>query len=184
MFLVLYLDMVQQMPYSLWDSCRGNVSQKKYKNQYLAFVDMQKAFDRVPHQVLCWVMRKLGIDKLIIQIFQAMYCEVRSNVHVENCFSDRLSVNIVVHQDSDLSPLLFIIVLEARSPEFRTGCLWMRIVVCSLVIIPEEELWRTLSKVNKLYKKVSARKVNLEKNGLRVNMNKTEVMFGGASMVL
>lgn len=99
------------------------LAKKKKKNQYLAFVDLQKAFDRVPHQVLCWVMRKLGIDKLIRQIFQAMYCEVRSNVHVENCFSDRLSVNIVVHQDSDLGPLLFIIVLEARSPEFRTGCL-------------------------------------------------------------
>lgn len=41
-----------------------------------------------------------------------------------------------------------------------------------------------MSKVNKLYQKVSARKVNFEKSGLRVNMNKTEVMFmfGGASM--
>ena len=96
---------------------------KKKKNQYLAFVDLQKAFDRVPHQVLCWVMRKLGIDMLIIQIFQAMHCEVRSNVHGENCFSDCLSVNIVVHQNSDLGPLFFIIVLEAHSPEFRTGCL-------------------------------------------------------------
>ena len=126
MFLGLCLDMVQQMSYSLWDSWRANVSQKKKKkkNQYLAFVDLQKAFDRVPHQVLCWVMRKLGIDMLIIQIFQAMHCEVRSNVHGENCFSDCLSVNIVVHQNSDLGPLFFIIVLEAHSPEFRTGCLW------------------------------------------------------------
>ena len=39
----------------------------KNKNLYLAFVDLEKAFDRVPCQVLWWAMRKLGIDEWIVQ---------------------------------------------------------------------------------------------------------------------
>ena len=39
----------------------------KNKNLYLAFVDLEKAFDRVPHQILWWAMRKLGIDEWITQ---------------------------------------------------------------------------------------------------------------------
>ena len=35
----------------------------KNKNLYLAFVDLEKAFDRVPRQILWWAMRKLGIDE-------------------------------------------------------------------------------------------------------------------------
>ena len=60
----------------------------KNKNLYLAFVDLEKTFDRVPHQIHWWAMRKLGIDEWIIQLVQAMYCEVRSKVRVDNCFSD------------------------------------------------------------------------------------------------
>ena len=32
----------------------------KKKNLYFAFVDLEKAFDRVPRDVVSWVMRKLG----------------------------------------------------------------------------------------------------------------------------
>ena len=46
----------------------------KKKNMYFAFVDLKKAFDRVPRKVLWWAMCKLGIDECIICTVQAMYC--------------------------------------------------------------------------------------------------------------
>ena len=40
--------------------------QEKYlaanKRLYLAFVDLEKAFDRVPWKVIWWALRKLGVD--------------------------------------------------------------------------------------------------------------------------
>ena len=35
----------------------------KNKNLYFSFIDLEKAFDMVPGQVLWWAMRRLGVDK-------------------------------------------------------------------------------------------------------------------------
>ena len=146
----------------------------KSKNLYLAFVDLEKAFDRVPRQILWWAMRKLGIDDWIIQLVQAMYCEMKSKVRVDNCFTDKFNVNVGVHQGSVLSPLLFIIVLEALSQEFRTGCPCELLYADDLVIIAET--------IEELTQKLQVWRVNLENKGLRVNMKKTKIMFSDVNM--
>ena len=35
----------------------------KQKDLFFAFVDLEKAFDRVPRKVLWWAMRKLGVEE-------------------------------------------------------------------------------------------------------------------------
>ena len=44
--------------------------QEKYlatnKRLYMAFVDLEKAFDRVPQKVIWWVLRKLGVEDWIV----------------------------------------------------------------------------------------------------------------------
>ena len=44
--------------------------QEKYlvanKRLYLAFVDLEKAFDRVPRKVIWWALRKLGVEEWIV----------------------------------------------------------------------------------------------------------------------
>ena len=62
-----------------------------------------------------------------------------------------------------LSPLLFIIVLEALSTEFRTGVPWELLYADDLVLIAESE--------DKL--KLSVWKKGFEEKGLKVNVGKT-----------
>ena len=63
-------------------------------------------------------MRKLGVDEWIVKL-EGMYENVRSCVWVCKGLSDELEVKFGVHQGSVLSPLLFIIVLNALSREIR-----------------------------------------------------------------
>ena len=102
--------------------------QEKYvaanKRLYMAFVDLEKAFDRVPRKVIWWALRKLGVDEWIVRLVQGMYSNARSSVRVGEGYSEEFEVKVGVHQGSVLSPLLFIIVLEALSCEFRCGVPW------------------------------------------------------------
>ena len=91
---------------------------------YVAFVDLEKAFDQVLLDVIWWVMQKLGINVWLVCLVQSMYKDVRSRVRVGSGYSEEFDVKVGVHQGSVLSPVLFIIVLEALSREFRTGCPW------------------------------------------------------------
>ena len=56
--------------------------QEKYlaanKRLYMAFVDLEKAFDRVPRKVIWWALTKLGVEKWIVPLVQGKYANARS----------------------------------------------------------------------------------------------------------
>ena len=66
-----------------------------------------------------------------------MYNGAKSRIRVNGSYSDEFAVKVGVPQGSILSPLLFIIVLEALSREFRTGCPWELLYADDLVLIVE-----------------------------------------------
>ena len=144
------------------------------KPLYMAFVDLEKAFDRVPWDVIWWAMRKLGIDEWLVRLVQSMYKDLRSRVRVGDGYSEEFGVGVGVHQGSVLSPLLFIIVLEALSREFRTGCLWELLYADDLMISAES--------MEELLVKVQTWKTEMEKKGLHVNMGKTKNMESGINL--
>ena len=74
-----------------------------------------------------------------------MYQNVRSHVRVNNLFSAVFNVQVGVHQGSVLSPLSFIIVLEALSREFRTSWPWELLYADDFVLIADmDELFSKL----------------------------------------
>ena len=62
--------------------------QEKYlaanKRLYMAFIDLEKAFDWVPRKVIWWALRKLGVEEWIVQ---GMYANARSRVCVGEGYS-------------------------------------------------------------------------------------------------
>ena len=146
--------------------------QEKYlarnKELWMAFVDLEKAFDRVPREVVWWALRCLGVDEWIVSVIKAMYEDATTTVRVNGRESKAFSVRVGVHQGSVLSPLLFIIVLEALSREFREGLPMELLYADDLVLVAEtEEL---------LMEKLRKWKKGMELKGLRVNIGKTKVM--------
>ena len=141
---------------------------------YFAFVDLEKAFDRVPRKVLWWAMRTLGIPESIVRVVQAMYNNARSKVRVGSKCSEEFEVGVGVHQGSVLSPLLFIIVLEALSKDHRIGVPWELLFADDLVIVD--------TSLERLIERVLEWKNGLESKGLRVNMSKTKFMVSGRNL--
>ena len=69
----------------------------------------------------------------------AMYENVITSIKTKDGESDSFEVKVGVHQGSVLSPLLFIIVLEALSKEFRVGLPWELFYADDLCLIAETE---------------------------------------------
>ena len=43
------------------------------KKLYFGFVDLEKAFDRVPREVISWAMCKLGVEEWLVSAVMSMY---------------------------------------------------------------------------------------------------------------
>ena len=57
---------------------------EKKKKLSFASVDLEKAFDLVPREVVKWVMRKLGVDEWSIRAVMTMYRNSKSVIRVNN----------------------------------------------------------------------------------------------------
>ena len=99
---------------------------------------------------------------------QGHYAGATTAVKLSNGVSEEFEVKVGVHQGSVLSPLLFIIVMEALSSKFRTGLPWELLYADDLVLLAESE-----ADLNDL---IAKWKNGMEMKGLRVNMVKTKVM--------
>ena len=145
--------------------------QEKYlaanKRLYMAFIDLEKAFDPVPRKVIWWALRKLGVDEWIVRLVQGMYSNARSSVHVGEGYSEEFEVKVGVHQGSVLSPLLFIIVLEALSREFSYAV-----------------LWEGLESMEECVRRLLTWKGAMKEKPLKVNAGKTKIMICGTGLDL
>ena len=105
---------------------------------------------------------------------QSMYPNARSRVQVNGEYSEEFPVKVGVHQGSVLSPLLFILVLEALSRDFRTGAPWELLYADDLLIMADS--------LEECIARLKAWKDAMEKKGCRVNMSKTKFMISGVGL--
>ena len=52
----------------------------KGKKLYFGFVDLEKALDRVPTEVISWAMHKLGVEEWLVSAVMSMYAGAKTVV--------------------------------------------------------------------------------------------------------
>ena len=45
----------------------------KNKTLYFSFIDLEKAFNHVPREVLWWSIRKVAVEEWLVRAVQSMY---------------------------------------------------------------------------------------------------------------
>ena len=141
------------------------------KRLYMAFVDLEKAFDSSASESHLVGAENTWCGGVDCATGAGDVCQC-----VGEEYSEEFEVKVGVHQGLVLSPLLFIIVLEALSRENRSGVPWEDLYADDLVIIAEllEECVRRLL----------TWKEAMEDKGLRVNAGKTKIMICGMGLDL
>ena len=107
----------------------------KGKKLYMCFVDIEKAFDRVPRKVLEWALRKKGIPEALVQSVMSLYEGAKIRVSVDSEFSEEFEVKVMMHQGSVLSSFLFAVVVDVT--EFDRECVLSELLYDYLVMMSE-----------------------------------------------
>ena len=155
--------------YVLW-----NIQQmycEKKRKMYHIFVDLEKAFDRVPRGALQWALRWKKVPEKIVRLVMALYLNSTSSVSAAGGMSSSFQILVGVLQGSALSPLLFNLVMEEATKECRRGLPWD--------ILYADDLVLTAESMDELVLQFGRWKDALETRGLKVNISKTKVMVTG-----
>ncbi|KAK3537926.1 hypothetical protein QTP70_024555, partial [Hemibagrus guttatus] len=105
------------------------------KELHCVFVDVEKAYDRVPRKELWYCMRS-GVAEKYVRVVQNSYERSRTVVKCAVGQTEEFKVEVGLHQGLGLSPFLFAMVMDQLSEEVRQESPWAMmfaddIVTCS-----------------------------------------------------
>lgn len=154
---------------------------------YQAFLDLEKAFDRLPRSEVQKTLINKNIDQNLRRAIMSFYSDTRSYVRTDNMHSEEFSIREGVRQGGVLSPILFNLVMDDVMKETRRETskllvgyqnmqpVWINECAFAddIVIFArnETELKRNLNTWNN----------KLSSKNLKINENKTKIMISGKS---
>ncbi|KAK3567574.1 hypothetical protein QTP86_020021, partial [Hemibagrus guttatus] len=135
---------------------------------HCVFVDLEKAYDRVPREELWYCMRKSGVAEKYVRVVQDMYERSRTVVRCAVGQTEEFKVEVGLHQGSALSPFLFAIVMDQLSEEVRQESPWTMMFTDDIVICSESR--------EQVEENLERWRFALERRGMKVSRSKTEYM--------
>ena len=135
----------------------------------LGFVDLEKAFDTVPREMVMATLRWMGVPEAEVRMVEGMYEKTKARAVVGEGASEEFEVKIGLRQGSVLSPLLFIAVLDLFSRNTVVKDAMKKLLYAydlALVANGKQGLQETMEEWNGLF----------TRHGLKRNLDKTEVL--------
>ena len=138
------------------------------KELHCVFVDLEKAYDKVPREEVWYCMRKSGLAEKYVRIVQDMYDGSTTAVRCAVGVTEGFEVKVGLHQGSALSPCLFAMMMDRMTDEIREAAPWTMMFADDIVICSESK--------EQVEEKLESWRYALERRGMKVNRRKTEYM--------
>jgi hypothetical protein len=134
----------------------------------MVFIDLEKAYDRVPRDLIWWALRRKQVPVKYIRVVQDMYRECCTRVRTSCGTTDGINVEVGLHQGSVLSPYLFITIMDELTKAIQKEVPWAMVFADDIVLVSES--------IEDLQLELDAWRKELEANGLKISRTKTERM--------
>ena len=85
---------------------------KKKKDLYMVFINLEKAYDKIPMNVMWWALYKHKVPTKYVGLIKDIYNNVVTNVRTSDGDMDDFPIRIGLHQGSFLSHYMFALVMD------------------------------------------------------------------------
>ena len=144
---------------------------ERQKAMHCAFIDLEKAYDRVPREELWECLWLAKTSECYIRIIKDMYDGTTITVRSATGLTEEFKVGVGLHQGSGLSPFLFAIIIDRLTEDIRKDAPWYMLFADDIVLSRQNH--RELEEDLKVWRNA------LERRGLKVNRSKTEYLRVG-----
>ena len=141
------------------------------KAVHCAFIDLEKAYDRVPRKELWECLRLAETSECYIRIIQDMYDGATTTVRSAAGLTEEFKVGVGLHQGLALSPFLFAIIIDRLTEDIRKDAPWDMLFADDIVLCRQNH--RELEEDLEIWRNA------LERRGLKVSQSKTEYLRVG-----
>ena len=137
---------------------------------------MEKAYDRVPRDLLWSVLKEYGISGRLLAAIRSLYNNCKSHVRINGSKSDSFGVRVGLRQGCVLSPLLFIIFMDRISRRSTTpDCVTMGNARVESLLFADD-IARLASSSAGLQRALDRFAAECTMAGMQISTKKTEVM--------
>ncbi|XP_028677996.1 uncharacterized protein LOC114667054 [Erpetoichthys calabaricus] len=143
-------------------------AQKKNKTIHMVFLDLEKALNRVPHDLIWYALRSHDVPEAYVDWVKLLYSNVSSIIRCPVGVSPPFAINVAVHQGSVLLPLLFVLCMDVVTSNLQTPHPWLLLYADDIFLADEDLEWLT-----------QQWKTHLDANVIWLNIKKTEYMECG-----
>ncbi|VDO18710.1 unnamed protein product [Heligmosomoides polygyrus] len=109
------------------------------KPMHIAFLDLEKAFDRVSREVIQYALRQHGVPEELTEWMRILYSCLKSQVQAAAGTSMEFPIFVGVHQGSALSPLPFVVVMGAITRNLQKPVRWSLVYADDVMLACEDK---------------------------------------------